>query len=99
MNTGSWYSTIISDLLFGQYIKEEKMKIFNKFNQQYKYYFQTKPYSFQPYPDGYEPIDVVYFDMPKIIKGSNTMAYGYIIFDRKLDGWNCLKYDLYDFNT
>lgn len=74
------------------------MKIFNKFNQQYKYYFQTKPYSFQPYPDGYEPIDIVYFDIPKTIGRGNfvTTVYGYIVFDKKLENWDCLKYNLWN---
>lgn len=77
-------------------LRKKKMKIFNKFNQQYKYYFLTKPYSIQPYPSSHEPIDIVYFDMPKTIKGYSTMVYGYVIFDNKLDDLDCSKYGLLD---
>lgn len=72
--------------------------MFKKNNKQkYKYYFLTKPYSIQPYPSSHEPTNIVYFDIPQI-KGGNTMVYGYMIFNEKLDGWDCLKYGLWDFD-
>lgn len=71
--------------------------MFKKNNKQkYKYYFLTKPYSIQPYPSSHEPIDIVYFDIPKTIKGYSTMVYGYVIFDNKLDDLDCSKYGLLD---
>ena len=70
--------------------------MFIKNHQQYKYYFSTKPYSAQPYPPNCTPTDIVYFDIPRTIKGYSTMVYGYVIFDNKLGDLDCSKYGLLD---